>query len=127
MDRYESPPLVFPDSDDDCGYDGGVNYEYISSGTESDQGWDSEDKCAGDELEASLHELRDLLNEEVEAKVGAPKDAFAQIMKARSSTDWKAAESNQKLGYNGHSERTESRKRTKARTDAVESSKAKIS
>lgn len=105
--------IVDSDSDSDCGYDGGVNYQWSSS--EYEPGYDSSDEWTsdaeslaefeGDELEANLQSLR-----EEALALGGP-----QIMQPKSAEDWKKAEKNRAWGYTGTSQRSRQRNEKNAR------------
>ncbi|KAF9237262.1 hypothetical protein BU15DRAFT_11535, partial [Melanogaster broomeanus] len=100
----------------DCGYMGGVSFQYSESDDdntsciESDGDSDSEDdesvcELKGDELEQNLETLRARLCVE-EGVRSDLKSGLEQIAEVKTSTEWKKFEKARGLGYNGHSERT---------------------
>jgi hypothetical protein len=105
--------LYFPDSgggsDSDCGYIGGVSVEISESESKSED-WEDSDtdesddnslsELSGDDLDENMAEIR----AELEA-LQAP-SMFAMMMEGKTQKQWKNAESDQGLGYNGLSDRT---------------------
>ena len=114
----------FMDSQSDCGYTGGVNVEVLSSDSDSSEyepdTSDSESEWSDGE---SLCELEGGALEENLASLKAEVDAlqqptgfkFEKIVEEKTAAEWKKAEQNRALGYNGHSDRTKRRQNKTAR------------
>ena len=124
--------LYFPDSgggsDSDCGYIGGVSVEISESESKSED-WEDSDtdesddkslsELSGDDLDQNMAEIR----AELEA-LQAP-SMFAMMMEGKTQKQWKKAESDRGLGYNGLSDRTRQRreKNTRDRVASRESAR----
>ncbi|KAG1865569.1 hypothetical protein C8R48DRAFT_747672 [Suillus tomentosus] len=120
-------------SEQDCGYTGGVNFQFSnteydsatesewSNGSESDE--DSMVELEGDELDANLHELRKKAHDK--ALEAFPK--YAQIVRKKSAVEWKKAEKNRALGYTGNLKRTQQRRAKEAQNQAAIREEAKSS
>ena len=98
------------DSNSDCGYEGGVNYNWSESSDgdfdmedyhDDDSDMDSLEELEGEELEANLSELR----AELEGLVAPTK--YEQVAELKLLKEWKKAEQTCTLGYTGHSQRTQ--------------------
>src|SRR6266487_208167 len=100
-------------SDNECSWDGGINY--TESNTSDSDYWSGLDSSESDS-ESDLEELegKDLrLSLEAELKrelelLNQP-SPYEEIRRTISCKEWKRAESNRSLGYNGHSKRTKQR------------------
>ena len=105
------------ESEQDCGYTGGVDYQFSdteydpgtesgwSDGSQSDDWEDSVVELEEDELEENLRELRKEAH--VIALEAFPK--YGRIVMKKSASEWKEAEGNHALGYTGNSQRTQRR------------------
>ena len=104
QDHNTIPCDINSDPDLDCGYDGGVNYDWSDSDSEYEDytNTDSEslEEIDGDELDDNLYEWRAELDDLV-----AP-TKYDQIMEQKLTMDWTKAEQNHKLGYSGNSKCT---------------------
>ncbi|KAJ8580766.1 hypothetical protein M405DRAFT_752869 [Rhizopogon salebrosus TDB-379] len=109
------------DSQSNCGYTGGVSVEVLTSDSDSEyepdtseSGWsDGESLCEleGDESEENLAALK----AKVDALQQPTSFKFEKILEGKTAAEWKKAEQNRALGYNGHSDRTKRRQNKTAR------------
>lgn len=113
------------DSSSDCDYDGGINWCLDSEGENdgdcSDDWEDSDDESLVEFNEDDLVEIKADIAELKEPS------AYDQIMRTKSSKEWKAAEKNRNLGYTGTSKQTQQRNRKNARDQANFHEQAKTS
>jgi len=112
------------ESDWDCGYDGGVGHNMSENETEAwtddDDASDAESLCEleGEELEANFRVLMAALDK------GTP---FEMFHAKKTAQEWKKAERNRNLGYNGLSLRRRQEIAKKAKEDAATREAAKTS
>ena len=127
-DDNPSPPSdCRTDSESDCGYEGGVNYDSSDDGydsTDSDENWSSDESLAeleGDELEANFQALQQ------EAKSLHAPIAFKVMMAPKDTNNWKKAEANHALSYTKNSTCMKERRRKEERERTEFQEKAKTS
>jgi hypothetical protein len=109
------------ESDWDCGYDGGVGHNMSENETEA---WTDDDDASNAE---SLCELE---GEELEANfrvLMAEGTPFEMFHAKKTAQEWKKAERNRNLGYNGLSLRRRQEIAKKAKEDAATRKAAKTS
>jgi hypothetical protein len=103
-----------PESDWECGYNGGVDHNMSENGTEAwtDNTSDAESLCEleGKELEANFQMLMIALDDG---------SVFDALMAKKTAQEWKKAESNWNLGYNGLSLQRKQELAKKEKEDAV--------
>ena len=125
QDHNTIPCDINSDPDLDCGYDGGVNYDWSDSDSEyedyTDTDSESLEEMDGDELDDNLREWRAELDDLV-----AP-TKYDQIMEQKLTMDWRKAEQNRNFGYSGNSKRTQERRAKEARDREVSRAKARTS
>lgn len=129
--REASEPTCTPESfssDEECSWQGGVNHiptdsewEVAESNSTSDSGSDegSElEELEGAELLNSLQREMEMVDSLVPAAGRTPTAYELLDPRKLTAKDWKKAESNRHLGYNGLSGRTQRRKEQQAREKA---------
>jgi hypothetical protein len=115
------------ESDDEvCSWTGGVNYQ------PSDHDLTDGSEYSDDDSERYLEDLNDQelvqhLECEVQAEIALLQNqtVFEQLQRKATDSEWKKAESNRALGYNGQSDRTHRRKNKEARDGEEEQIKSK--
>jgi hypothetical protein len=123
------PINVDSDSDDDCGYTGGVNVADLESDDEpdfdsSESEWSDDDgeslvEMEGDELAANLRALKAKADTFDEPPCNQKLTAYYEISKSKTSKTWKKAEANRALGYTGTSTRLRQLRDKEARDGAA--------
>jgi len=116
----------------DCGYTGGVNHDpssdHLDVCTEildlADSDAMSLCELDGNELEENLAALR--LSEDM-LEQSTCSNGWKGIFGKKSTEEWKKAESNRALGYNGHSKRAKRQKEKETRDRAAAKEKIKSS
>ncbi|KAJ7267175.1 hypothetical protein C8J57DRAFT_1228787 [Mycena rebaudengoi] len=92
------------DDDDDCGYDGGVS-TFFSDNDEYAPDGDSDSEFTESDLSDFDEDILETLKTEL-ASLAKPATVNDALGKSKSKKDWKKAEANRSLGYNGLSIRT---------------------
>jgi hypothetical protein len=92
------------DDNDDCGYDGGVS-TFFSDDDEYAPDGDSDSEFTESDLSDFDEDILEALKTEL-ASLAKPATVNDALGKSKSKKDWKKAEANRSLGYNGLSIRT---------------------
>ena len=116
------PIVISSDSDNETDFEvtkwtGGVNYVFSDEDSVSEddsEGEWFEDELKGLELVASLEKSVEDGTDKLKETQHTP---YEELTRTVSWTDWKKAESNRSLGYNGLSIRTRQRRNQKARLE----------
>ncbi len=115
------------DADECTQWTGGVNHEL--SDTESDLTWVETSTADSDSTESSEDDMSEVEGDDIvesvraslehEIKLLAIPTQYEQISRKLTADDWKKAEKNRSLGYNGNSDRTKRREAKTARDKGI--------